>query len=227
MPHSLGAQQFGWSTSAVASLVVPGLGRCLAGQLHDGLSIGAMTAGLIGLGMAVGRFVGLSAELFWFVTVLLPFWVLQTYDAGLAIPPRGLPLSDAARLAWSRAHDIRYLGALFILVAAVDAYIILATPNYALSLFCTKPDGLLGILVKIQSPTLHVLIGYGFLRLRRWALLLYLAYAGFGLLNATVNLACVGYGRVRMVFLLSLVAFTAYVWLRRRRFDAQPEATAA
>ncbi|MER3425211.1 MAG: hypothetical protein C4293_20290, partial [Nitrospiraceae bacterium] len=69
-----------------------------------------------------------------------------------------------------------------------------------------------------QSPTLHVLIGYGFLRLRRWSLLLYMAYAAFGLLNATANFACFGYGRVRTVFLLTLIAFTAYVLWRQRCF---------
>ena len=100
----------------------------------------------------------------------------------------------------------------------MDLYIILVNPDYALALFCAKPKGLVGLLAKIQSPTIHLLIGVGFLGIRRWALLLYLAYAAFGFLNTTANFACFGYGRVRMVFALSLVAFTAYIWYRRRRF---------
>jgi hypothetical protein len=54
--------------------------------------------------------------------------------------------------------------------------------------------------------------------LRRWALLLYLAYAGFGVMNAMANFSCFGYGRVRTAFFISLIGFTAYVWLRRQAF---------
>lgn len=104
------------------------------------------------------------------------------------------------------------------LTALTDFYIIVANPAYALTVFCAKPTGLLGILTKVQSPTLHLVIGYGFLRLRRWSLLVYLAYAAFGLLNATANFACFGYGRVRAVFLFSLVVFTLYVFWRRDCF---------
>ena len=78
--------------------------------------------------------------------------------------------------------------------------------------------GLWGLLAKAQSPTLHLLIGYGFLRLRRWGLLLYLTYAAFGVMNASANYACFGYGRIRTVFLISLVAFTLYIVWRRGCF---------
>jgi hypothetical protein len=127
-------------------------------------------------------------------------------------------LTAAARRAWQRAHDLRFLGILFLITAATDFYIIVANPNYALTIFCTKPAGAFGILAKAQSPTLHVLIGYGFLRLRRWSYWLYVAYAVFGLVNAAANFGCFGYGRVRTVFAISLVAFTAYVIARRREF---------
>lgn len=84
--------------------------------------------------------------------------------------------------------------------------------------FCAKPVGVLALLAKALSPTLHVFIGSEFHRIRRWPPMLYLAYAAFGLLNATANFACFGYGRVRTVFLLSLLGFTAYVWWRRTAF---------
>lgn len=174
---------------------------------------------MVGLGMVLGRSVGLSTELFFFLLVLLPWWLLQAYDATLSQTDRGWPLQTAIEQVWFHAHDLRYLGLLFLIVALMDLYIILVNPDYAMALFCAKPGGWLGTLAKIQSPTIHVAIGYGFLALRRWALLLYLAYAGFGLLNATANFACFGYGRVRTAFFLSLVAFTAYVWGRRSRFD--------
>ena len=127
---------------------------------------------------------------------------------------------------FERAHDIRFLGWLFLLTALMDFYIIVVNPAYTLTVFCSKPSGPLGILLKAQSPTLHVLIGYGFIRLRRWSLLVYLAYAVFGLLNAGANFACFGYGRVRTAFLISLIGFTAYVWWRRTVFDASASSRA-
>jgi len=148
--------------------------------------------------------------------------------------PGDVPLSgpvssgwrQRVRTAWARGDDIRYLGALFLLTAVTDLYIILARPDYALTVFCAKPSGVWGILAKAQSPTLHTVIGYGFLRLRRWSLLLYLAYAAFGLMNALTNYACFGYGRIRTVFLLSLLLFTLYVVWRRRCFAPVSAGTA-
>lgn len=204
--------------TAWPSLLLPGLAQMLDRRPKQGCAILLMGFGLIGAGMALGRSAGLSAEIFYFVTIVLPWWLLQAYDATLPIPDGGWPLQDAFRAALAQAHDIRYLGLLFLLTALMDLYIILVNPEYALALFCSKPGGWIGVLAKIQSPTIHLLIGYGFLQARRWALLLYLAYAGFGLMNATVNFACFGYGRVRAVFFLSLLGFTGYIWWRRARF---------
>jgi len=155
--------------------------------------------------------------------LVLPWWVLQAYGASLPDP---LGWKSTLRATWERGHDIRYLGALFLLTAFTDLYIILARPDYALTVFCLKPGGAWGLLAKAQSPTLHLLIGYGFLRLRRWSLLLYLAYAAFGVMNASANYACFGYGRIRTVFLLSLVAFTLYVLWRRNSFTSAPREAA-
>jgi hypothetical protein len=149
---------------------------------------------------------------------VLPWWSIQAYDAFLKSPER-LGLGQTLRAIWQHAHDIRYLGALFLLTALTDLYIIIGNPQYSLTVFCTKPGGALGVLAKAQSPTLHVLIGYGFLRLRRWSFFLYLAYAIFGLVNATANYACFGYGRVRTAFLITLLAFTGYVLWRHDRFQ--------
>jgi membrane protein implicated in regulation of membrane protease activity len=68
---------------------------------------------------------------------------------------------------------------------------------------------------------LHVLIGVGFLLVKQWGLFVYLLYAGFGIINAGVNLAVLhGPHRIRIVFMLSLAAFTAYILWRRKRFAA-------
>lgn len=161
---------------------------------------------------------GSGAAVLFLMLLVLPWWAIQAYDAWLTAQSGEGGLRRTVTVIWERAHDVRYLGALFLLTALMDSYIIAANPDYSLTVFCAKPAGLLGAMAKAQSPTLHTLIGYGFLRLRRWSLLLYMAYAAFGLLNGTANYACFGYGRVRTVFLVTLMAFTAYVFWRRRRF---------
>ena len=204
--------------AALFSALIPGLGQALQGRMRPGLQSFILCVGLAVFSVAVGRLAGAGAEVFMLMLLALPAWIFQLYDAYLSSTPAPGTLRRTWSIVWQRAYDIRYLGALFLLSAVMDLYIILKQPDYALSVFCTKPAGLPGLLFKIQSPTIHTLIGYGFLRLRRWALLLYLAYAGFGVMNAMANFSCFGYGRVRAAFFISLIGFTAYVWFRRRAF---------
>ncbi len=196
----------------ILSAILPGLGLLIRGYPIHMIGV-LMVGGLLGVcTWALGTVGGPGAGWFFAMLIILPWWCLQTYQAYLPTPPGQLA---TLRRVWTRAHDIRYLGGLFLLTALTDLYIILANPEYHLTVFCTKPTGLPGLLFKAQSPVLHLAIGYGFLRLRRWALLVFLVYAGFGLLNATANFACFGYGRIRTVFFISLLAFTAYVMWRR------------
>lgn len=204
--------------AALLSGLIPGLGQLVRRRTATGLLSLLVSLVLLGLSIALGHHAGTGAEVFMLMLIVLPWWTFQAYDAYRATTSRSIVFIDTWKAVWSRGHDVRYLGALFLLSAGMDLYIILKQPEYALAVFCTKPTGLIGILVKAQSPTVHTLLGVGFLRLRRWALLLYLAYAGFGLLNGTVNFACFGFGRVRTIFLVSLVGFTAYVLWRRRTF---------
>lgn len=196
----------------ILSAILPGLGLLVRGfpvQMTWVLMVG----GLLGVATwALGAVGGPGAGWFFGMLMILPWWCLQAYQAYLPTPPGQLA---TLRLVWKRGHDIRFLGGLFLWTALMDLYIILANPEYHLSVFCTKPTGILGLLFKVQSPVLHIAIGYGFLTLRRWALFVFLAYAGFGILNATTNFACFGFGRIRTVFFISLLAFTAYVIWRR------------
>jgi hypothetical protein len=199
------------------SAVVPGLGQAVKHQRRHAAVVGGLTITLLGAAWVLGRIGGPGATTFFLMIIVLPWWAFQVYDAFL--PASGADsLRRTWQTIWARAHDIRFLGFLFFLTALTDLYIIVANPQYALTVFCTKPAGVWGLLAKAQSPTLHTFIGYGFVRLRPWGLLLYLAYAAFGLANGAANFACFGYGRVRTVFLLSLVMFTTYVLWRRRCF---------
>ncbi len=199
----------------VLSAFLPGLGQSVRGYHAHAIGVFLVTTGLLGCTLLLTQAGGIESAAFFLMMLVLPWWIIQSYGASLPDP---LGWRHTVRTAWTHSHDIRYLGALFLLTAVTDLYIILARPDYALTLFCAKPSGVWGMLAKAQSPTLHTLIGYGFLRLRRWSLLLYLAYAAFGLTNALANHACFGYGRIRTVFLVSLLLFTLYVVWRRRCF---------
>jgi hypothetical protein len=219
MPADLSARDGSRRRAAACSALLPGLGQALRGYRAHAAGIVIATAGLLGCAALLARGGGAEPAVFFLMLVVLPWWAVQSYGASLPDP---LGWRATLWATWANSHDIRYLGALFLLTAFTDLYIILARPDYALTVFCARPDGPWGLLAKAQSPTLHLLIGCGFLRLRRWGLWLYLAYAAFGILNATANYACFGYGRIRTVFLISLIAFTLYILWRRTCFAPRP-----
>ena len=197
------------------SLGFPGLGQLLGGQVRRAAWV-LGTGTIIGLtSWLLGRVGGAGSGYFFGLVILLPWWCTQAYAAYLP----GIPSQwETIKIIGQKGHDIRFLGGLFLITAAMDLYIILANPEYGLTVFCSKPTGILGMVAKAQSPLLHVIIGVGFVRLQRWALWAYMVYAGFGLINATANFACLGYGRIRTVFLISLLLFTLYVFLRKNSF---------
>jgi hypothetical protein len=204
--------------AAVFSAVLPGLGQLIQDRRRQAFTYFAITLFLIVLSLKLGRISGRAAEVFFFMLLALPWWAIQSYDAYLGPSDSSADLSRTWRTVWARAHDIRFLGALFLLSAINDSVIILLNPEYLLPFFCTKPEGLIGFLTKALSPVLHTMVGYGFLRLRRWALFVYLLYAAYGMANAVVNLTCFGPGRVRITLLITLASFTVYILWRRRYF---------
>lgn len=120
----------------------------------------------------------------------------------------------------SKSNDITLIGWIFLSNVLLDSYLIFANPHYALKIFGAQLTGWAGWAVKIQSPILHGIIGIGFLRRRRWAYVLYMVYAAFGLFNAVSNLYLLGSGKIRVIFIVSLVIITIYIYFRRRAFDA-------
>ena len=204
--------------AAVLSAVLPGLGQLIQDRRRQAFTYFAITLFLIALSLGLGRISGRAAEVFFFMLLALPWWAIQSYDAYLGPSDASADLRRTWQTVWARAHDIRFLGALFLLSAINDSVIILMNPEYLLPFFCTKPEGLIGFLTKALSPVLHTMVGYGFLRLRRWALFAYLLYAAYGMANAVVNLTCFGPGRVRITLLITLASFTVYILWRRRCF---------
>ncbi len=118
--------------------------------------------------------------------------------------------------------DIRLLGGLFLIVGTVDLVIIVLFPAYALKLFGMAVTGPASFLVKLHSPSVHLLIGYGFLWLRPWAWGLSLAYAGFGIVSEAMNQLAFGFHVVRSGFMATTLLFVLYLIWRRRLFVDEP-----
>ncbi len=116
---------------------------------------------------------------------------------------------------------IQLLGGLFLIVGTVDLVIIVLFSHYVLKLFGTAVTGPASFLVKLHSPAVHLLIGYGLLWLRPWAWGLALAYAGFGLVSEGMNQLAFGFNPIRSSFMATTLLFSGYlVWHRAVFVDA-------
>lgn len=118
--------------------------------------------------------------------------------------------------------DIKLFGGLFLIVGAVDLVIIVLFPSYALKLFGTAVTGPASFLVKLHSPTVHLLVGYGFLFLRPWAWGLAVAYSGFGIMSEVMNQLTFGFHPLRSGFIGSTLVFLGYLLWRRTLFNDPP-----
>jgi hypothetical protein len=118
--------------------------------------------------------------------------------------------------------DIKLFGGLFMIVGAVDLVIIVLFPSYALKLFGAVVTGPASFLVKLHSPVVHLLIGFGFLWLRPWAWALAVAYAGFGIMSEFMNQLAFGFHPIRTAFIVSTLLFVLYLTWRRSVFSDLP-----
>jgi len=205
----------GHTRAALLSIVLPGLGQLSQGRMVQALTACLMGGLLLALNIWLGRMTDRAVEVLSFMVLTLPYWAFQSYDAYLGASPGRPDWYRTWQLVWRQGYDIRFLGLLLFISALNDTWIILKNLDYALPFFCTKPVGILGFMTKTISPVLHLAVGYGFVRLRRWALFLYLMYAAYGFTNGIVNLTCFGPGRIRNTLLIAIVLSTAYILWRR------------
>ena len=201
--------------AALLSILLPGLGQLSQGRRFQALAACLATLLLVALSVWLGRITDRAVEVLVFMVLALPCWVLQSYDAYLGVSPNTPDWLRTWRIIWQRGHDIRFLGMLLLISVLNDTWIILTNLDYLLPFYCTKPDGIPGFAIKAISPALHLAVGYGFVRLRRWALFIYLVYATYGFTNGVVNLTCFGPGRIRNTLLGTIVLSTAYILWRR------------
>lgn len=132
---------------------------------------------------------------------------------------------EARKIPPARGRDIRLCGGLFLIVGTIDLIIIALFPSYALKLFGTVVTGPASFPIKLHSPAVHLLIGYGFLSLRAWAWGLAVAYSGFGVVSEIMNQLAFGFHPVRTGFIISTVIFVCYLFWRRSLFNDQPHAS--
>ena len=115
-----------------------------------------------------------------------------------------------------RGIDVKLFGALFMIVGAVDLVVIALFPSYSLKLFGAVVGGSASFFVKLHSPAVHLLIGFGFLWLRPWAWGLAVAYGGFGIVSEVMNQVTFGFHAVRTI---STLVFLGYLIWRRSLFS--------
>jgi hypothetical protein len=113
---------------------------------------------------------------------------------------------------------MQFVGCLFLVVGLVDLLVIELFPAYALKLFGVIIPGSLAYPVKMHSPAVHFLIGYGFVFLRPWAWGLAVAYGGFGLVSEAMNQLVFGFHPLRTGFMLATMLFLGYLLWRRHVF---------
>jgi hypothetical protein len=202
--------------ASILSILLPGFGQLIQGRRLQALTACLITLGLAVASVALGRISGRAAEVFFFMLLALPWWVFQSYEAYCGRGEGTEAWLDAWRRIWRNGHDIRFLGLLLLISALNDTWIILKNLDYLLPFYCTKPTGVTGFATKAISPALHVAVGYGFMRLRWWSLMLYLLYAAYGFTNGLVNLTCFGSGRIRNTLLIAIVVSTVYILSRRQ-----------
>lgn len=200
---------------ALLSALIPGLGQFFQGRRLTAFSAFVVTLLLMAASLGLGRISGRAAEVVFFMVLTLPWWTIQSYDAFLGPSEQLNNWQRTWRAVWRQGHDIRFLGLLLLISALNDSWIILNNLDYLLPFYCTKLAGLPGLFTKAISPALHVAVGYGFMRLRRWSLLVYLVYAAYGFTNGLVNLSCFGPGRIRNTLLVAIVLSTIYLIWRR------------
>ena len=212
----------GDARAALLSALLPGLGQLVQGRHFQALAACLATFLLVALSLWLGRITDRAVEVLFFMVLAIPTWALQSYDAYLGSNPDAPGWFRTWRVVWHQGHDLRFLGLLLLISALNDTWIIFKNPDYLLPFYCTKPEGIPGLATKAISPALHLIVGYGFMRLRRWALFLYLVYASYGLTNGIVNLTCFGPGRIRITLLGVIIVSTAYLFWRRRILLGSP-----
>jgi hypothetical protein len=118
-----------------------------------------------------------------------------------------------------RPLDITVFAILFFISAFIELGNIMSTGwKYEPKFFGILTHGSIAKMVLAYHPLIHVVLGYGFLKLSRWAFYLALFYAADVLTSTISSYILHGYGLIRTIFLVALPPFVVYLITRRRYF---------
>lgn len=118
-----------------------------------------------------------------------------------------------------RPLDITIFAVLFFISAFIELGNISSTGwRYEPKFFGIMTHGLTAKIVLASHPLLHIVLGYGFLKLYRWTFYLALFYAADVLTSTVSTYILQGYGLIRTIFLIALPPFVVYLLARRRYF---------
>ncbi len=118
-----------------------------------------------------------------------------------------------------RPLDITIFAILFFISAFIELGNIMSTGwKYEPKFFGILTHGLTAKVVLASHPSLHIALGYGFLKHSRWAFYLSLFYAADVLTSTISSYILHGYGFIRTIFLIALPPFVIYLIARRRYF---------
>ncbi|MFQ5779398.1 MAG: hypothetical protein ACE5HN_01270 [Nitrospiria bacterium] len=122
-------------------------------------------------------------------------------------PPRGVP------------YDLILFGVVMIVSGVFDVYIILANPEYRLTVLGVKLDGPIARYFIFLFPLFHFIVGYGVIMCRRWAYYLFIVFAIYGIVSPTINFfRFPPPHRVRTTLLIGSFLVLAYLYWRREHF---------
>ncbi len=132
-----------------------------------------------------------------------------------------LPLSseESTPPAEKVPYDILAFGVVMIVSGVFDIYIIVANPEYRLTVLGWKLDGPLLRYLIFLFPLFHCVVGYGMIKCRRWTYYLFMAFAIYGIVSPAINyFRFPPPHRVRTILLIGSVIVIAYLHWRKPYF---------
>lgn len=126
---------------------------------------------------------------------------------------------EAIRVPRSVPYDLVFLGVVMIVSGFFDVYIILANPEYRLTVLGIRLDGPVIRYFIFLFPIFHFIVGYGVIMCRKWAYYLFIVFAIYGIVSPSINFfRFPPPHRVRTILLIGSFLILAYLYWRRKYF---------
>jgi len=129
------------------------------------------------------------------------------------------PMEESAPTTAKIPYDILAFGIVMIISGLFDIYIIVANPEYRLTVLGWKLEGPILRYFIFLFPIFHFVVGYGMIKCRRWTYYLFFAFAIYGIVSPAINyFRFPPPHRVRTILLIGSFIVLAYLRWRRPYF---------